>query len=61
MDGLPVNGLNFDQWSTWFSNIDRLGPAEDVGLAAGYQQQQQRLQQQNHSGGGWDAQGGRPV
>jgi hypothetical protein len=46
LDGLPVNGFNFDQWSTWFSNIERIGPHNDtntqpVGYPAQHQQQHQ--------------------
>jgi hypothetical protein len=45
LDGLPVNGFNFDQWSAWFNNIERMAPVGDVG-AANLQQQPQQLQQQ---------------
>lgn len=54
LDGLPVNGFNFDQWNTWFSNIGRMGPPLDqMGQAQNYQQQQMQPHP-NQQNGRWN-------
>lgn len=56
LDNLPANGFNFDQWNTWFSNIDRMIPQSHttsqevggIGLAGDGPQHQQRQQERGH-------------
>lgn len=55
LDGLPVNGFNFDQWSAWFNNIERMAPVGDIG-AANLQHQPQQLQQQQQQQSSYQAQ-----